>query len=163
MAIDLTDGQGTSGHPARARKVYIVEKTLDFAEALVQKGSALAATDVYEVLDVPAETFVLAAGAEVITVGDATAATVNVDFAGGDDYVDGADIIAATGYCAAGTNGWAGLQTGSTSTTAVNRITATDTLDVTLATLTGTLSTGKLRVYAILMDISGVNEVSPLV
>jgi len=168
MAIDMTSGQGTTGHPSRMRGVYVIDKTIDYAAVLVKKGSALAAADVVQVLDIPAETFVLAAGAEIITVGNATTLTLDVDFAGGDDYVDGADAIAAVGYCAAGTNGFTGIQFANavesstlTNTAAIHN-TAADTLDVTFKTLTGTLSTGKVRVYAMLADISGVNEKTTL-
>jgi len=168
MAIDMTTGQGTSGHPSRQRPVYVIDKTLDWAAALVKKGSALAAADIFEVLDVPAETMVLAAGAEIVTVCNATAATIDVDFAGGDDYVDGFDAVSAVGYCDAGTNGWVGLQmdNGAQASTLTNtaalRITTADTIDVTLKSLTGTASTGKVRVYAVLLDISGVNEKTTL-
>lgn len=157
---DLTTGQGTAGHPSGKPKMYVMEKTIDWANALVAAGTALASSDVFQVLDIPAESFVMAAGAEVITVANATTCTVNIDFAAGDDIVDGGDIVGGgTGYLAAGTNGVIDLTAVSTFS---NRIETADTIDVTLATLTGTLSTGKLRVYAVVCDISGVTETSKL-
>lgn len=145
--VDLTTG-GTTGHPNRhsVRNAYVIEKNLNWATALTTKGSALAGSDVFQVLDIPAGTVIMGAGAEVITAADATAATIDVGLGGGDTYVDNANAK-TVGFCAVGTNGALGT---------AQRVTAADTLDVTLASLTGTLSTGVVRVYAILADVSDV-------
>jgi hypothetical protein len=142
--ISLVQG-GTTGHPSRTsvKQPYVVSRVVDFAEALATKGSALASGDVVEALAIPAGTMILAGGAEVLTSGNATAATVDVDIAAGDDYVDGQSVLTA-GYLAAGTNG---------AVDHVERLTAADTLDLKIASLTGTLSTGTVRVYAVLVDI----------
>jgi len=150
--VDLTQG-GTTGHASRrnVRDVYVVENVIDWAKAVTAKGSALAAADTFDVINVPAETLVVGGGAEVLVVGDATAATVDIGAVGTDTMVDAGNIIASTGYLAAGTNGNIALALG-------DRPTAADTVRVTLATLTGTLATGKLRVYAVMCDVSGFNE-----
>jgi len=138
---------GTTGYPARAglQGVGVFEQVIDFAAVLAAKGSALAAEDIVQAISLPAGVQIISAGAEVLTAANPSAATINVGLAGGDTIVDGADAKTA-GYCAVGTNGF--LQT------AGNRLSAADTIDVTLATLTGTISTGKVRVYVVIANIS---------
>lgn len=148
--VDMTPG-GTLNHitGTNVNGPYAVEFVLDWAEAVTAKGSALAATDVFEVINVPANTLVHGAVAEVVTAGNATAATVDIDVAAGDSFVDGADVT-TTGYAAFGTNGLAPFG----ANTVVNA--TADTVDVKLATLTGTLSTGKLRVIVFMTDIAEI-------
>lgn len=146
MAIDMTTG-GTVGFPSRAglQGVGTFSVVLDFAAALTAKGSALAAADIIETISLPAGTQVIGGGAEVLTVTDAGATTLDIGVGGADTIVDGGDST-ATGYLAVGTNGK--LQTEGL------RIATADTIDVTIKTLTGTLTSGKVRVYVVLADIS---------
>lgn len=140
---------GTAGHPSRrsTRSVNMYEFTVNIATLLTAKGSALAAADVFQVMTIPAGTIIYSAGLEVTTVGNATAATFDLGYGGSVDvFADGVDIITATGYGANGTNG--------KTITSAARFTAADTLDIVLATLTGTLSTGKVRVYVVASDVS---------
>jgi hypothetical protein len=145
----------TTGHVSQsyARLPYMVETLIDIADWRALKGSALEVGDIVQAINVPAETLILGGGVEVIAIGaPATVCTIDFGKTGDLDFiVDGGDIIAGVGYLAIGTNG---LQF------EANRVTAAATIDAKIITLTGVLSTGKLRVYAILLDISGKQEVS---
>lgn len=148
MALISTIDRNGSTHISRNGNVkvpYLVEFELDYAKALIAKGSGLAAADVIEVINLPAGTVVIAAGAQVKVAGDSTTLTVNVG-TGADDneWVSGLD-----GKATAGTYG-----TDLDSVPTINTYGTADTIDVTFATLTGTLTTGILRVYALLMDVS---------
>ena len=54
--------------------------------------------DIFQVLEIPANTLVLNAGAEVMKA-FTSSCTLDMDFAAGDDIIDGADIT-STGFCA---------------------------------------------------------------
>lgn len=124
---------------------YMVEVEIDYAEALVAKGSALAAADVIEAIYIPANTQVWSAGACIKVPGNSTTLTLTVGTgADADEWVATLD-----GKAAAGTYG-ADVDSAPT----INTYATADTVDVTLATLTGTLSTGKVRVWAVLLDVS---------
>lgn len=143
--ISTLDINGAT-HPTmngNVRIPYTVDFVLDFAKALTAKGSALAAADVIEVLDIPAGSVVLSVGAEVTAVADSTTLTLTVGTgADADEWVAALD---------GKTLGWsADLD----SVPTVNTYAAADTIDVTLATLTGTLTSGKVRVFATLIDVS---------
>ena len=154
--VDLTGGQGTGEFmPSRQRGVHVVEKTFDVAKLIADSTiTAVTTGDVFQFIDVPAECYLLHAGAEVLTAFTGTSPTCDIDFAAGDDLVDGGDISSA-GYLAKGTNGHVDYTAVATFS---NRITATDTIDVKLEFTGGTMSAGKMRVYAILADISGKTE-----
>jgi hypothetical protein len=127
---------------------YVVENYIDFADVLAAKGSALAANDTIEALTVPAGTLVLKAGIQTIAVDDATTLTLDMGFTGGDvdEFVDGYDQAAAV----------AGAYSAYLATDPVHivPITTADTIDVLFATLTGTLTVGKIRVWALMVDVS---------
>ena len=54
--------------------------------------------DIFQLLEIPADTMVLFAGAYVeIAAVDGTSPTVDIDFAAGDDIVDGGDVT-STGW-----------------------------------------------------------------
>ena len=50
------------GNHPRGRKPYIIENTIDLAVATSSEGTALAASDVYQCLNIPAESVILHAG-----------------------------------------------------------------------------------------------------
>jgi hypothetical protein len=139
-------------YPDVRKQAYMIEEVLDIP-ALIKAGAFTAAGtgDIFELLTVPAGTFVVAAGAEVLSAFNGTTPVVDIDFAGGDDIVDGASV-ATTGYLAAGTNGGANA---TSQTTFTQLVTTADTIDVTL-TVTGSVTTGKLRVYAVVVDLNSV-------
>src|SRR5690348_5480654 len=126
MASGLNGGYAPS-HWANGESPYVVEVTLDWADVLAEKGSPLAALDVFQAIDIPAGTVIMDAGVQCVTVDDATTLTLDVGTAGGNTFVDGFDHGAA----AAGDY--------SVNAAAFNPVVvgaSDDTLDVTLATLT---------------------------
>jgi hypothetical protein len=157
--FDLTAGSTTSTEAANSiaalpesrRPAYLVEGILDISKIA---NYSCTNGDVFQVLELPAGTFVIAAGAEVLTAFDGTTPTVDIDFAAGDDIVDGGDVT-STGYLAAGTNGGANLTSQATFTQLVS---TTDTIDVKLIAASADVTEGKLRVYAVVVDLDGVAE-----
>jgi hypothetical protein len=154
--FDLTTGQGTGqiGTATGLSKMVMIEKVFD-VKKFQDNGNTFADGDVIQLIDLPAECFILHCGAEVITAFDpGSSLAVDIDVAGGDDFVDGGDCTSA-GYLAKGTNGHVDY---TAVTTFVNRYTATDTIDIKCILSGSAPTVGKLRVYAILIDISGKIE-----
>ena len=133
---------------------YVLEKELDIAK-LVADGtfSNVTSGDIFQVLEIPANTIVLTAGANVTTAFTGGSATADIDFAAGDDIVDGGDIT-STGYLAAGTNGQANIINTGAANTFTALIETADTIDVKIAATDTACVSGVLRVYAVLADIS---------
>ena len=153
--IDLATRSGTA-RPSLFKAVgspYVVEVTVDLADAVTAKGSALAANDVIEALDLPAGTVVLSAGMRVdeAMTGTSTDATVDFGITGGDvdKFVDGFDIDGAS------VGDYAPIAAGAAS---AQLVTADDTADILIVTQTGTLLTGKLSVWAVLVDVTDKNS-----
>ena len=147
--IDMAplDGNGDTPTLTDNKKVYQIDHYVDFAAAATAKGSALAANDVIEVLNIPANTVILYGGIEVIDkmTGTSTDATIDVGITGVDvdQYVDGFDLDAGNvgTYASNGVQGYA-------------RTTVKDTIDVLIVTQTGTITGGKIRVFAVVGDLS---------
>ena len=133
---------------------YVLEKELDIAK-LVADGtfSNVTSGDVFQVLEIPANTIVITAGANVTTAFTGGSAAADIDFAGGDDIVDGGDLT-STGYLAAGTNGQANIVNTGAANTFTALISTADTIDVTISATDTNCVSGVLRVYAVLADIS---------
>ena len=129
--------------------MYNIEATLDIDD-MVAKGYSGADGDIFQLLEIPAGVLVLNAGAEVMKAFNSSV-TADIDFAGGDDIVDGADVT-STGFCAAGSNGQTNTVVGSAASTYTQFVTTTDTIDVTLAGAAPT--TGRIRVYATVIDLN---------
>ena len=123
---------------------YLVDVTVDFAAAATAKGSALAAADVIEALQIPAQSIVLAAGYE-ITGAVTGSCTVSLGVTG---------VTAAAYVSAFAVTGSTAVGTYATPATAGYPIVsqAADTLDLLLVTETTTLSAGSIRVFAVLVD-----------
>jgi len=115
--------------------------------------------DIFQLLEIPANTFVLFAGAEVLTAFDGTSPTVDIDFAAGDDIIDGGDVTSA-GFLAEGTNGQANDTMTGAASTFTQFVTTTDTIDVKLIASSADVTTGKLRVYACVVDVNGAQELA---
>ena len=82
--------------------VRTIEAILDI-DAMVTAGYSGADGDIFQLLEIPAESFILSAGAEIMKSFTASC-TADIDFAAGDDIVDGADLTQAAGtYLAKGT------------------------------------------------------------
>ncbi len=127
--------------------VRTIQEYLDI-DALIAAGNTIADGDVFQMLEIPAGTLVLNAGAEVMKAFTGSC-TLDMDFGGGDDIIDGADIT-STGYCAAGSNGQTNTVVGSAASTYTQFIGTTDTIDCTIAGAAA--ATGRLRVYATVID-----------
>jgi len=113
--------------------------------------------DIFQVVEVPANTMVLFAGAEVLKAFDGSSPTVDIDFAEGDDIVDGGDVT-STGFLASGSNGAA--MTTSGTITFTQHVTTTDTIDVKLIASSADVTTGRLRVVACVVDTNGAQELA---
>ncbi len=144
----------TATLPGNRRGAYVIEKELDVAK-LVTEGtfSNVASGDIFQLLEVPANTIVIAAGAEVTTAFTGSSAAADIDFAEGDDIVDGGDLT-STGYLAAGTNGQANIVNTGAANTYTALISTADTIDVKISVGDANMVSGVLRVYAVLADIS---------
>ena len=143
---NVTGVGGTTGHPSNGRTPYMVENTIDVSAVNGDSGSAQ--NDVLKCIDVPAETLIMAAGVEVLT---ACSSSVVIDigvtgstagFSDPDAYVDAYD---ATGAAYSGTLGVFPL---------ICKV--ADTIDALMAGAAS--SAGKIRVWAILCDLSGIDE-----
>lgn len=144
-------GIAQSTHSTRFPFV-MVDYELNLATAATSKGSALAADDVIQVIDLPPATVVIAAGIEVITAQSGSSVlTFDLGVTGveADNFVDGFDAVAAVaGDYAALPAAFQPIQIGNTA----------DTLDVLIATLDTTNTGGKFRIWAILGDVSDVKR-----
>jgi len=144
----LSNAVGAATQPVRSiRNVpYVVENTISLAAAVTAKGSALAAADVIEALQIPAQSIVLAAGFE-ITSAVTGSCTVSLGVTG---------VTAAAYVSAFGVTGSLSVGDYATPATAGYPIVtkAADTLDLLLVTETTTLSAGSIRVFAVIVDAS---------
>lgn len=132
-------------YASNVRLPFLVQYELNYAAALVAKGSALAAADIFELIRIPAGCVVITAGAQIKVAGNSTTLTLGI----GTGVDDNEWVDALDGKAVAGTYG-----TDLSASPVINTYPTTDTIDVTFQTLTGTLSTGIVRVYALLMDVS---------
>ena len=137
---NVTGAGGTAGHPSNGRTPYLVENTIDISA--INSSSGTANGDVVNALDIPAETLIMEAGIEVITACSGSV-TLDLGITGGDvdRYVDG--DTNATGFSAP-------------TATARTIVASADTLDVLV--LSADSTAGKIRVFAVLCDVSGVDE-----
>ena len=142
----LSNAVGAGTHPRRSVRPmpYVVENTISLAAAVTAKGSALAAADVIEALQIPAQSIVLAAGFE-ITSAITGSCTVSLGVTG---------VTAAAYVSAFGVTGSLSVGDYATPATAGYPIVtkAADTLDLLLVTETTTLSAGSIRVFAVIVD-----------
>ena len=97
-------------------------------------------------LEVPANSVILSAGCEILTIFTGTSVTVDVGINAGDTITDGGPTNALA-YPAKGTNG-------ATLGTFSALVTAADTIDVKLIAGSSDCTAGKIRVYAVVVDIA---------
>jgi hypothetical protein len=146
MATITTLARGSVDGFTAGRMPYFKEILIDFAAAATAKGSALVATDVIEAISVPANSMILNAGLEVITVagGESNDTTVDLGTAtDADNFVDGFDLdAAAAGAYAQNAAAFQPIVVGTA-----------DTIDLTIATATTAPTSGVVRVWAVLIDI----------
>ena len=113
--------------------------------------------DIFQLLEIPAGTLVLFAGAEVLTAFNGTSPTVDIDFAAGDAIIDGGDVSSA-GFLAEGTNGQANDVVTGAASTFTQFVSTTDTIDVKLIAGSADVTSGKIRVYACVIDCNGEHQ-----
>tara|TARA_R110000787_G_scaffold32761_8_gene86598 strand:+ start:698 stop:1201 length:504 start_codon:yes stop_codon:yes gene_type:complete len=150
LGAQTTSTVNSYGRAGRQGQPYMIEGILDMAEAVVDKGTALAANDVIPGLTIPANTLILHAGLECLTLHTGTSTDTDFDFGitGGDldNFVDDFDFsAAAVGAFAASAEGGPVM------------VNATDTIDLEIQAMTGTTLTGKIRMFAILIDCASQN------
>jgi hypothetical protein len=149
MATITTLAGGATAGRTVGSVPYLVDKLVDFAAAATAKGSALAATDVIEAISVPANTVILNAGIEIITVLGGESSDTTFDLGTGVDvdvFVDGFDAdAAAAGAYAQNAAAFQPIVVGSTA----------DTIDLLIATATTAPTSGVARVWAVLMNVDG--------
>lgn len=142
----LAKAVGGKGNPGR--KPYFVEVEIDLAAAATAKGSALAANDIIQAITVGTNTAVMFAGMEITAApAGGTSCTADLGITGGDvdAFVDGFTI----------TGGSAGDYATLANTAAPIIVATSDTIDVLLLGTTPDTS-GKIRVFAYLMDVDSV-------
>ena len=138
--------------------VRTIEAILDI-DAMVTAGYSGADGDIFQLLEIPAGSVMLTAGAEIMKSFTASC-TCDIDFAAGDDIIDGADLTQDAGtYLVLGTNGQTNIiNTASASTyaaAALALVAAADTIDVKVEGAAP--ATGRLRVYAVIADVSSAH------
>jgi len=136
------------GSSSRGRQAYMVEQTIDLT------ANSIAPGDVVQALTVPANTKIITAGIQVTasaTQNTGTDATATLGTAvDADEYVAASDVVGAAGGAIGPSAAVAGDVV----------ITSADTLDVTLAGSGASFSAGTLRVYAVMMDVSALGEMT---
>jgi len=148
MALGDNTLQSARGNTQRGRNPYMVQTVLNLATALSDKGSALAAADVIPVIAIPKGNMVLNAGIEVDTASDGSTFTVDLGMVDADVFVDGFDATSAAAVVAQNPAAYQPVMA-----------VANDNIDLTIATLSGgAVSTGKLRIWAVMMDCSDMGQ-----
>ena len=151
MALGDNTLASARGVSQRGRNPYMVENTVNLATALSDKGSALAASDVIPVIAVKKGTMILNAGIEVTTASDGS--TFTVDLGTGVDpdvFVDGFDATSAAAVVAQNPAAYQPVMA-----------VADDNIDLTIASLSGgAVTSGKLRIWAVLMDCTEMGDMS---
>jgi len=137
------------GSGGGGRQPYYLDMTIDLtAQAISSTGG-----DIVQCLTIPANTRILHAGLQVVTsatMNTGTNATASLGAADADEFVATFDIDGAADGAYAPSATPAGDIT----------LTTADTLDVTFAGSGATYSAGKLRVYAVLLDVSDMGDMS---
>ena len=132
-----------TGNSNRGRMPYQVELIID----LTAQAIDCSAPDTVQCITLPANTHILHAGVQVVesaTMNTGTNATITLGAADADEYVTAFDIDGASDLAYAP----------SVTPSAEVVLSSADTLDLTFAGDGATFSAGKLRVYALLMDVS---------
>ena len=131
------------------RQPYYVDMTID----LTAQAISSTAGDVVQCLTIPANTRVLHAGLQVVTsatMNTGTNATVTLGAADADEFVAAFDIDGAAD----------GAYAPSATPAADVTLATADTLDLTFAGDGATYTAGKIRVYAVMLDVSDMGDMT---
>ena len=144
MATYSITGAGTTGFPAHGPNVRVISEVVDFS------STTNAASDVFQVLSISADTVVLGAGINVITADTAgNSGTLALGDGGDADRYVAASTVAATGQ-----------ETAIFASTVPYLNASADTIDLTVAT--GAIN-AVVRVWAIVADCTGGVETAQTV
>ena len=136
------------GNPSR--KTYMQELTIDLTAQAIDCSSG----DIVQCITVPGNTVILWTGVQVMesaTQDTGTDATILLGTAiDPNEYVTAFDIDGASDLAYAPTVAQAGVLVSATA----------DTLDLTFAGSGATFTAGKLRVFAMLMDVSEIGDLT---
>ena len=150
MATLTTFLAPTTGTGNPSRKPYMIENTVDLTASAIDCSSG----DIVQALTIPASHVILWAGFQVTesaTMNTGTNATATLGTAvDPNEYVTAFDIDGAAD----------GAYAPSATVAGDVVITSADTLDVTLAGSGASFTAGTLRVYAVLMDVSALGEMT---
>jgi hypothetical protein len=141
--------KAATGNSQRGRNPYMVENTIDIVATTIDPSSG----DVVQAITIPAGHKIMAAGVEVVesaTMNTGTDATVTLGAADADEYVTAFDIDGASD----------GDYAPSATVAADVVLASADTLDLTFAGTGASFTAGKLRVYAVMMDVSSQGDTS---
>ena len=135
--LTKTGGTGTTGHVAgnAVAKTYVQSTVIDGTSTALTNG------DVYQAINLPANSIVMSAGIDVITAGTGTGT-----LALGDGSVT---------YVAAATQSAGQMTSGDAVAELAVTYAAEDTLDVTVGTAD---VNSKVRVWALIADIDGMGD-----
>ena len=135
--LTKTGGTGTTGHVSGngVAKTYVQSTVIDGT------STALTSGDVYQAINLPANSIVMSAGIDVITAGTGTGT-----LALGEGTVT---------YVAAATQSAGQMTSGDAVAELAVTYAAADTLDVTVATAD---VNSKVRVWALIADIDGIGD-----
>ena len=142
--------KAASGNSQRGRNAYYVDNVIDLTANSINPNG-----DTIQALTVPANTLILAAGIQVVnsaTMNTGTDATASLGFTGGDvdEFVAAFDIDGAAD----------GAYAPQVAITGLTASTSADVIDVLLAGSGASFTAGKIRVYAIMMDISDQGDMA---
>ena len=135
------------GNTQRGRQPYQIQKTIDLTATTIN----CSAGDVVQCLTIPANRKIIAAGFQVVesaTMNTNTDATATLGAADADEYVTAFDIDGASD----------GAYAPSVTVSADVVLSTDDTLDLTFAGSGASFTAGKIRVYAILADVSDMGQ-----
>ena len=147
MATITATLANTHGSSSRGRQPYYVQQIVDLTANSINPNG-----DVVQCLTVPANTKIIAAGFQVTksaTQNTGTDATAILGTA-----VDDNEYVAAFDIDGASDGAYAPCATPAGEVV----ITSADTLDLTLAGGGASFTAGKIRVYAVLQDVSDIGE-----
>jgi hypothetical protein len=135
--LTKTGGTGTTGHVSGngVAKTYVQSTVIDGT------STALTNADVYQAINLPANSIVLSAGIDVITAGTGTGTLA---------LGDGSVV-----YVAAATQSAGQMTSGDAVAELAVTYAAADTLDVTVGTAD---VNSKVRVWALIADIGGIGD-----
>ena len=147
MATITATLANTHGSSSRGRQPYYVQQIVDLTANSINPNG-----DVVQVLTVPANTKIIAAGFQVTSSATQNTGTDATAILG--TAVDDNEYVAAFDIDGASDGAYAPCATPAGEVV----ITSADTLDLTLAGGGASFTAGEIRVYAVLQDVSDIGE-----